>query len=130
MAIYFIDSLYLAAYEPVAIGENKVIRGEFLNDLVIVWMMEDHKPYLYGSKLTLEAEDYLPSGFVEKNGMLFMWHDRNYPATPQSLATLRKYDLLADDQCGQLFELENNTNKGKKASTNIFAGMTFLTSKE
>lgn len=115
MVIYYMDSLYLVAYEPVAVGENKVVRGEFVNDLVVVKMIEDHKPYLYGSKLTVEAEDYLPSRFVEKNGMLFMWRDRNYPTTPQSLAILRKYDLLADDQGGQLLELEKPYKEGKKS---------------
>jgi len=76
--------------------------------------------YFYTEETTVGSKGKLPSRYIEKNGKLFYWWDKDYPLTEDMLAVLWKYDLLFDNTNEFLTFPQFSTNDKQKGAHYYF----------
>ncbi|WP_412464553.1 hypothetical protein [Flavobacterium mekongense] len=72
--------------------------------------------YLY-SKQKKAKENKLPSRYYETDNKLFIWWDENHEVTDKNIEILNKYDMLVDDEGGNVWFLESSSDDSKKGAT-------------
>jgi len=125
-SIWFSEKYYRMGFNNLADGSEEAVRGTFFPDIVTVSIIASYNRHLLtvageiGSKTSM-----LPTRFVEQNGKLFYWWDKDYPLTKEMLKVLKKYNLLVDEEGGAIRALDFKTNDAQKGVDYYFCRYDF-----
>jgi hypothetical protein len=114
------DTLHRMVSALSADGSNRWADKGAYGGIIALGIRPDHYRFLLTAETIVGSKGKLTSRFIEKNGKLFYWWDDRYPLTEETLAVLKKYHLLVDDQGGSIRFLENSINDAQKAAHYYF----------
>lgn len=93
--ISFYDPLYRGRLEQVSDIKYKLEDGLPYEGIIAISIFGvNGKPFILSADGQIGNKDSLPSRYLEQDGKLFYWHDRNYHITEQTLAIFRKYHAI------------------------------------
>ncbi|AXT61472.1 hypothetical protein D1816_14295 [Aquimarina sp. AD10] len=111
--VTYTDTFYNMDIEKVKEGHYKSAKGEktYLDYCLVSITANDHKMF-FNSRSDNDIKYNLPSKYLEKDGKLFYWWDKNDSVTNETIKVLEKYGLLQnDDGWSKLPEMSTNDSK-------------------
>jgi len=115
-----LDTLHKNILRVLDDGTSEWVSGEAYEGIIAVGISANDNKFLVSSKDSIGSKTGLPSRFIERDGKLFFWFDREFSMTQETLSILKKYNLLVDDEDGKIFELDYITDDAQKGVTFYF----------
>jgi hypothetical protein len=119
-SVSFDDTLYRMTLNKVSDGNSTWIKGKPYKGIKTVNILGTYNKFLLTDSTKVGSKGYLPSRYVEKNGKLFYWWDDDYPITEETLAVLKKYNLLQDNDGGWRIIPDISVDDSKKGADYYF----------
>ena len=94
-SVSLIDTLHRFALKKVNEGNHAWVRVKAYPQILVVGIDANPLKYLLDTTRTIDIQNKtIPSRVFEKDGRVFLWWDKNYPLTENTLETLNKFHLI------------------------------------
>lgn len=114
-SVWVHNPLYKMILEETKDGNGRWVEGKPYENVIAVSISADYnKMLLTDSTVVGKKGVKMPTRFIEKNGKLFYWWDKDYPLTQEALDVFGKYNLLQDDEDGTILFPDFTINDAQK----------------
>ena len=96
------------------------VRANEIEGVFVVGIMKSNTKILFSAEDTIGSTSNIPSRFIEVDGKLFYWRDREYPLSQETLSIFRKYHLLQEDENGTLLYPDFKVDDSSKSTDYFF----------
>jgi hypothetical protein len=93
--ISFYDTLHRVGTKKIGQNNYKSVAAKAYPNIIAVNILGYPNKCFFDTTVSLSNQKAIPSRFIENNGKVFIWWDKNCPLTDSTIKVLDRYHLIA-----------------------------------